>query len=204
MNIAEPITGIILAGGSSSRFGKDKSLAQFKGVTFIENSINLLSQITSNILISSNSDHLKKFGYPVIFDKVKNIGPAAGILSTLQESQTEWNIIISIDLPLMNEHYLHYLADNRGTAQVVIGKDTHGDVHPLCGFYSIDTLPYIRANIVKKKYSIKGLLASLPNVKVAAPPRNAFFYSNSIFKNINTLQDYYSLLDEGNEGLDLN
>jgi len=204
MNIAEPITGIILAGGSSSRFGEDKSLAQFKGETFIEHSIHILSQFTSNILISCNSDQHKKFGYPVIFDKVKNIGPAGGILSTLQESQTEWNIILSVDLPLMNEHYLHYLADNRRSAQLVIGKDTHGEVHPLCGFYSIHIIPYIRANIVKKKYSIKELIASLPNVKVVAPPKNAFFYSNSIFKNINTLQDYYSLPEEGNEGLDLN
>lgn len=204
MNISEPSTGIILAGGSSSRFGKDKSLTQFKGITFIEHSIKLLSQFTSNILISSNSNQYKKFGYPVISDKVKDIGPAGGLLSAFEETQTEWNIVLSTDLPLMNEHYLHYLADNRGNAHVVIGKDTHGEIHPLCGFYSIHITPYIKANIVKKKYSIKGLLASLPKVKVVAPPKNAFFYSNSIFKNINTLQDYYNLLEEGDEGLDLN
>ncbi|MCF8307504.1 MAG: molybdenum cofactor guanylyltransferase [Bacteroidales bacterium] len=204
MTITEPVTGIILAGGLSSRFGKDKSLAEFRGKTFIQHNIDLLLQFTSNILISSNTTYHKKTGYPVIYDKIKNIGPMGGLLSTLQHSQTKWNIILSIDLPLMNEHYLRYLADNRNDALVTIGKDSQGNIHPLCGFYSIETLPYLQANIVKKRYSMKELFKTLPKVNIVAPPGNAFFYSDTIFKNINTLREYYQLLNEGNEFTDLN
>lgn len=204
MTITEPVTGIILAGGLSSRFGKDKSLAEFRGKTFIQHNIDILSQFTSTILISSNTPYHKKTGYPVIHDKIKNIGPAGGLLSTLQHSQTRWNIIISIDLPLMNDHYLHYLADNRNDALVTIGEDSQGKIHPLCGFYSIDTLSYLQANIVKKRYSMKELLKALPKVNILPPPENAFFYSDTIFKNINTLREYYQLLNEGNEFTDLN
>lgn len=204
MTITEPVTGIILAGGLSSRFGKDKSLAEFRGKTFIQHNIDILSQFTSNILISSNTTYHKKTGFPIIHDKIKNIGPAGGILSTLQHSQTKWNIVISVDLPLMNEHYLRYLADNRNEALVTIGKDSKGKIHPLCGLYSTDIVCYLQANIVKKKYSMKELLKTLPKVNILAPPENAFFYSDTIFKNINTIREYYQLLNEGSEFTDLN
>ncbi len=200
----EPITGIILAGGLSSRFGKDKSMAEYRGKTFIRLTIDILSQITEEIFISSNSRHHRKLGYPVIEDKIKNIGPSGGIYSALEHSKTKWNIIISTDMPLMNEHYLRYLADCRDDSLITIGKDCEGRSHPLCGYYTRQTLPYLQANILKQRYSINEFIGSLPKINIVDPPDNAFFYNDNIFKNINTLQEYYQLLDEGEELSDLN
>lgn len=204
MSRNEPVTGIILAGGKSSRFGSDKSFAKYGGKSFIKHSIEILTTVTSIILISSNNAEHKRWGYPVIGDKIHNIGPAGGMLSTLQYSSTEWNLIISSDLPLMNEHYLQYLSDNKTEALVTIGRDSYGTHHPLCGLYSKQIVPYLEACVVKQQYSLKAILSAIPSVNVVAPPTRSFFYSDTIFKNINTLQDYYQLLEEGDDLSDLN
>ena len=61
-------TGIILAGGQSSRMGKEKGLIQWKGKTLIENAIAILSPLCEHIFISTNNDHFDSFGYPVVGD----------------------------------------------------------------------------------------------------------------------------------------
>ena len=48
-------TGIVLAGGKSSRMGTEKGLVSFKGKAMIEHAISMLETITMNIIISSNS-----------------------------------------------------------------------------------------------------------------------------------------------------
>ena len=93
------ITGIILAGGLSSRMGKDKSFIQLDEHKMIEKIIALIRPFCDELLISANKNKYKDFGYEIIKDKHKRIGPLGGIISCLNESSHELNIIISCDTP---------------------------------------------------------------------------------------------------------
>tara|TARA_B100000315_G_scaffold198040_1_gene189465 strand:+ start:71 stop:664 length:594 start_codon:yes stop_codon:yes gene_type:complete len=93
------ITGIILAGGLSSRMGRDKALIQLDKHMMIEKIIALIRPFCDELLISANKNKYKDFGYEIIKDKHKRIGPLGGIISCLNESSHELNIIISCDTP---------------------------------------------------------------------------------------------------------
>ncbi len=94
-------TGIILAGGQSSRMGKEKGLMRWKGKTLIEHAIAILSPLCENIIISANNDHFDSFGYPVVGDLFPGCGPMGGIFSVLTKSETLNNLVIPSDTPFV-------------------------------------------------------------------------------------------------------
>ena len=75
------ITGIILSGGKSLRMGQDKGLMSLDGKFMIEHVIDHIKPLCKQILISANQEEYHKFGYPVVRDEIKDIGPAGGIVS---------------------------------------------------------------------------------------------------------------------------
>ena len=64
------ITGIILAGGQSSRMGSDKGLISFNGSLFIEHVIKALKPLVKNIIIVSNNPDYDTFGYKRVSDLI--------------------------------------------------------------------------------------------------------------------------------------
>lgn len=99
----DEITGIILAGGKSSRMGKDKGLCDFKGKALVSYAIETLRPLCGNLMISANyfPEKYAEFDLPVIADEVKNIGPMGGILSCLKQSHTQHNLVLSCDTPFV-------------------------------------------------------------------------------------------------------
>lgn len=70
----ENYTGIVLAGGQSTRMGTDKGRIMWKGRTLAEHAVNTLKPLCRDILISSNDPGYRSLGYPVIKSKPKKPG----------------------------------------------------------------------------------------------------------------------------------
>ena len=62
------LTGIILAGGRSTRMGEEKPLVEVNGIRLIEHAIATLEPLCDSLLVSSDNDILRCFGYPLIND----------------------------------------------------------------------------------------------------------------------------------------
>ena len=77
------VTGIILAGGKSSRMGEDKGLLLLNNIPMIQYIINVFDTLKIPVMIIANNDNYKQFHLPVYTDIVKDKGPAGGILSAL-------------------------------------------------------------------------------------------------------------------------
>ena len=92
MAVKNNITGIILAGGKSSRMGSDKGFLKLNDKRFVLYSIEALKPLVSEILIVSDNENYDTFGYKRIEDIIKNSGPVAGIYSGLKASKTEYNL----------------------------------------------------------------------------------------------------------------
>ncbi len=129
------ITGIILAGGKSSRMKSDKGLLALGESLFIENIINAASPLVKSIIIVSNSSHYDEFGYKRVEDLIKNSGPVAGVYTGLKHSKTDYNIVLSCDIPLITTEVLEKLIINTDEYSDVVQIVSQGKTMPLVALY---------------------------------------------------------------------
>jgi len=129
------ITGIILAGGKSSRMGTEKGLILYKNKPFVEHIIEAMNPLVDNIIIISNNKAYESFGFKCYEDLIKNTGPLAGIYTGLNYSKTDHNLIVSCDIPLVNAVVLQKLIDQKNDASEVIQLQSQGKNMPLIALY---------------------------------------------------------------------
>ncbi|MGZ0017304.1 molybdenum cofactor guanylyltransferase [Yeosuana sp. AK3] len=129
------ITGIILAGGKSSRMGTDKGFLKLNGKTFIEYSIEAIKPLVSQIMIVSNNPDYDVFKLKRVDDIIKDSGPLAGIYSGLQHSKTDYNLVLSCDIPLIKTRILEHLIEAQDGFHDVVQIVSHGKSMPLIALY---------------------------------------------------------------------
>ena len=129
------ITGIILSGGKSSRMGTDKGFLLYNGKPFVQHSIEALKPLVSNIIIVSNNEDYDVFEFERIEDIIENAGPLAGIYSGLKHSSTDYNLVLSCDIPLINSEILKNLIDAIDDESKIIQIESEGKKMPLIALY---------------------------------------------------------------------
>ena len=141
------ITGVILAGGKSTRMGSNKSFLTLGGITVIERVVNLMKdQFSSVILITNQPEEYSFLNLPIFEDIHKDIGPLSGIHSALINSNTEMNFIISCDIPLMTPGVIKYLVEYPTQKPIIITR-ADNFIQQLCGVYTKSLLPLIETII---------------------------------------------------------
>jgi len=129
------ITGILLAGGKSSRMGTDKGFLKLNKKSFIEYSMEALQPLVSQMIIVANNPDYDVFKIKRIDDLIKDAGPLAGIYSGLKHSKTEYNLVLSCDIPLMKTEILEKLIEAQDGCQDVIQIVSNGKSMPLIALY---------------------------------------------------------------------
>ncbi|MFC5865496.1 molybdenum cofactor guanylyltransferase [Acidicapsa dinghuensis] len=101
----EQTAGFVLAGGRSSRMGRDKSLTLFAGAPLIETALSLLRQAGIPARIAGFRSDLSRHaeGIP---DGVPDLGPLGGVCSALISSSARWNVFLPVDMPLFPDSLL--------------------------------------------------------------------------------------------------
>lgn len=181
------ITGIILAGGQSTRMGKDKALLQINDKTLLENAIEICRPVCSEILISSNNPEHQNFGYQIIPDEIKNCGPIGGIYSCLKKSETNWNFFCSVDSPFVTSAFIQFLTNQTENYDVVVPFHFQGK-EPLIALYNKNCLSVIEKQIELHQFKIH-LLLKLLNTKYF-DAREWVAIKPLIFKNLNRPEDF--------------
>ncbi|MDC1326811.1 molybdenum cofactor guanylyltransferase [Ulvibacter sp.] len=129
------ITGIILAGGKSSRMGEDKGFLKLNGKTFMSSIIAALNPIVGEIIIVSNNSEYDVFNLKRVADSMEDSGPLAGLYSGLLHSETENNIVLSCDVPLISTSVLKKLLEGAPSEAEVIQFESEGKTMPLVAMY---------------------------------------------------------------------
>jgi len=129
------ITGIILAGGKSSRMGEDKGFLKLNGKTFMSSIIAALNPIVGEIIIVSNNSEYDVFNLKRVADSMEESGPLAGLYSGLLHSETENNIVLSCDVPLISSSVLKKLLEGAPSEAEVIQFESEGKTMPLVAMY---------------------------------------------------------------------
>jgi molybdenum cofactor guanylyltransferase len=182
-------TGIILAGGRSSRMGEEKALLEAGGQTLIEHAIKTLTPLCTEIVLSTNSpDLFRAFHLATVKDLTPDLGPLAGIASALGTSETDVNIVIAVDMPGIETDFLSYLLDCFPGNNGVVPVSETGILQPLCGVYSVSLVPGIE-NLLNNNRLAAAAITDLPGVlKLAVTPHTPG-YSEEMFANMNTPVD---------------
>lgn len=182
------ITGIILAGGKSSRMGLDKGLLQLNGTTFISHILNAVKPLVSDIIIVSNNIEYDVFGHKRVDDIIKNAGPVAGLHSGLSLSETKYNLVLSCDIPLIKTNILKKLIEGNNDNFDIIQLQSQGKTMPLIGLYKKKCahkfLELLQGNERRLRYAVDQL--NTKTIKL-----NAEF--DHYVKNINTKEQFNEL-----------
>ena len=126
--VAEPVTGVILAGGRALRMGgEDKGLVLLRDRPMIQWVLDRLSPQVTKILISANRNKAQyaELGYRIVSDNANDFqGPLAGIAAALAQTDTPWLVSVPCDSPLIPLDLIGRLHD-----QVVRGGARAGAAH---------------------------------------------------------------------------
>src|SRR5579862_3772381 len=107
------VGGFVLAGGKSSRMGRDKALLEIDGESLLARAARLVRAVLNEpVVIGFTSGHETQ-GLKIVADDFPGYGPLGGIATALHISTTPWNLVIACDLPYLTEPWLEYLVERR-------------------------------------------------------------------------------------------
>ena len=182
------VTGFVLAGGLSSRMGEDKSLMLFRGKPLIMYAIEALSPLCEKVIISSKLMVYGFTGCEVWPDELPVQAPINGLFSCLKRTNTDWNIILTCDMPFAGSQLFAYLLEQVHGEDAVIPVHGQGLVEPLCGVYNRSVLSVLEQHVQVEQYGILKLLQSIRCRYVNIGPEQEF-YHKEMFSNLNSPAD---------------
>jgi molybdenum cofactor guanylyltransferase len=158
-------TGIILAGGKSSRMGANKALLKIGDKTVIERIVHQLNRIVDEIIVVTN--HFQDYEFlqlPMVEDNWKGMGPLAGIEAGLNASSTERNLVVACDMPFISIDLGKYLLTTLAQYQAAV-PEISGQLHPLFAAYRKDMCEAVSKSLNENQLRIKQLLHTI-HVKI--------------------------------------
>ena len=148
------ITGVILAGGKSSRYGRNKALAELHGTPLIERVLRVMGSVFNDLILITNSPmeyaHLK---LPMKEDLIKGLGPLGGIYTGLESISHEAGFFVACDMPFLNEGLIRHILALRGDSDAVVPK-IDWKIEALHALYCKSCLPAIKNLIDSQNYQV--------------------------------------------------
>ena len=99
------VGGYVLAGGKSSRMGRDKALLELAGKPLVQHAVVKLQRICAEVHLLGNRNELAVYG-PLVRDVHEGRGPLSGIEAALEDSQYDWNLFMPVDMPFLPTSFL--------------------------------------------------------------------------------------------------
>jgi molybdopterin-guanine dinucleotide biosynthesis protein A len=139
---ADSVTGLLLVGGESRRFGSPKALARFEGETLAERGWRALGWCGERLAVGR-----LELPFPVLPDAGGAEAPIAGVVAGLRVSRNEVCLVLPVDCPLVTEGALRALAAARAVPQT----------GPLPGAYTKAMLPELERRLAGGDLTLRGV-----------------------------------------------
>ncbi|MBC7982381.1 MAG: NTP transferase domain-containing protein [Candidatus Obscuribacterales bacterium] len=138
--ISPPLYGLVLAGGASTRMGRDKAALAYHGQSQLHWAFDLLAQTCARAFVSIRSDQCNeplRAGLPQIVDAQPGLGPLAGISAALASYPDVAWLILACDLPFLSSTSLEQLIAHRDPSRIATAyRSAHdGLPEPLCAIW---------------------------------------------------------------------
>jgi len=185
------IAGFILAGGESSRMGRDKALLDLGGVPLIVRTARLVESVAGPPIAVGNPDAYRPLGLRAIADDWPVAGPLGGIATALRASDAPWALVVACDLPYLTQAWLEYLIARTlaSEADAVVPMNERG-AEPLCATYHKSCESIIRTVIDRGTRKVTDALNDFRVEWIECAEWKAFDSDGLLFKNMNSPEDY--------------
>jgi molybdopterin-guanine dinucleotide biosynthesis protein A len=187
------ITGIILAGGKSTRIGASKPQLKIGKSHLIDRVLGTLSQFTSSILIVAAEDQIGLAisttpSARMVNDICPGKGPLGGIYTGLMHAETSYSVVVGCDMPFLNSGLLKYLIAGASGYAAAVPK-IGWMIQPLHAIYSKSCVPSIEALIREDQLQIIKLFNLVNTRYITEKEIDQFDPDHLSFLNINTEGD---------------
>ena len=148
------LTGVLLVGGASRRFGSPKALATLDGQTLAGRAWSVLGEACDERLaVGKVSDGLP-LPFAIVDDDSTVRAPIAGVVAGLRAATNDLCVFLPLDCPLVSAAALRSLAEEAGDAAVP-------PTGPLPGAYRRRVLPALEQSMAREEYSLRDALRAL-------------------------------------------
>ena len=180
---SETYSGVVLAGGRSSRFGRDKALHVHRGKPLLQWALDSLTGAGERMVIADRD--YPNFEVSVRPDLISGGSSLSGLHAALSYARHDWVALAACDMPFLTPAYWEQLWARRGAEPLVIATNQEGGPEPLAALYHRALLPLVTQKLGQGDLRMSALAsqtgASLVNWRDLAPHADA-----RLFLNVNT------------------
>jgi molybdenum cofactor guanylyltransferase len=183
--LIEGVSGVILAGGKSSRYGQNKALVDINGMPLIKRVLGVMENLFPSIILITNTPDAYAFlNLPMFEDRIKGLGPLGGIFTGLNVISEKTGFFVACDMPFLNSDLIRYLVAAREGFDVVVPTFS-GKFEALHALYNQNCLPEIERLIHAGVYQTIRLFQSVSVRYVEEREIRRFDPELKSFSNIN-------------------
>jgi len=181
------VTGVIQAGGKSTRMGgRPKALLELGGRRIIERVLDVVGAVVDDVVIVTNTPDLYAFlGLPMVADAYPEHGSLGGIFTGLAAAAGDAAFTVACDMPFLHRDVARLVVARAGEGDVVIPR-AGGQFETLHAVYGKACLPHIEARLKAGRLRIVGFFESVRVVEIAEAEVARHRPPEVVFMNVNT------------------
>jgi molybdopterin-guanine dinucleotide biosynthesis protein A len=184
------ITGVILAGGKSSRMGQNKALMSLGGKRLVDRVVEVMRSVFDDLLMVTNTpDVYADLGVPMAQDVWPDKGSLGGVYSAIYHVATPHCLVVACDMPFLRAALLRYLMTQIADYDVIV-PDVLGELQTLHAIYSKACLQPIEHRLATNRLRIVGFFPDVRVRTVTASELEPYDPELLAFQNLNTPEEF--------------
>ena len=141
------VTGVLLVGGASTRFGSPKALARLGDETLAERGWRVLGEACDDVIAVGKAADALPLPFPLVDDGTSERVPIHGVIAGLRAARHEIAVFLPVDCPFVTPALLRQLGEAAAVPQT----------GPLPGAYEKEMLPGLETRIARGELSLRGV-----------------------------------------------
>jgi molybdopterin-guanine dinucleotide biosynthesis protein A len=185
----DDLTAFVLAGGQSTRMGREKAMLELGGHTLLERALQLALTVAAEAIVVGSRGEFERYGR-LLEDVYPGQGPLGGIHAALWASPTDLNLILAVDTPFLEARFLEFLvAQARESGAVVTLPRTADGFHPLAAVYRRAFRETAEQALAEGRNKIDALFAEVETRVLEEEELRRLAFAPAIFENLNTPEE---------------
>ena len=184
------VTGVIQAGGKSTRMGgRPKALMELGGRRIIERVMAALEGAVDDLVLVTNTPELYAFlGVAMIPDVYPDHGSLGGIYSGLKAASGDAAFTVACDMPFLRPDVVRLVVEKADAGDVVIPL-VEGQYETLHAAYRKTCLPHIEERLIQGRLKIVDFFSAVRVVPIEEAEVRRYADPGIVFMNVNTPEE---------------
>jgi molybdopterin-guanine dinucleotide biosynthesis protein A len=193
------VAAFLLAGGASSRMGREKGFLEFAGEPLIVRTARMIEPLVTEVTVVGPPERYAALGLRAIADQKFSGGegkeavrtPLVGIATALSGTKMPWNLILACDLPYLTAAWLDWLLARAvdSSAQIVMPRTSRG-LEPLAAVYRLECAAPIVAALERGIRKVTDAMAEFRMECLLENDWNKIDPEGRVLRNMNSPKDY--------------